>query len=90
MPLPSTEILAHIQEGLILRVVAQMKPFLFAYATMNYIDIRQHAKRTIDLSHIAWECGYLKNNCGNFSLVRIGENYLATFRLFGFWITKER
>ena len=36
MPLPSTEILAHIQEGLILRVVAQMKPFLFAYATMNY------------------------------------------------------
>ena len=33
----------------------------------------------IDLSHIAWECGMYFNNIGNFSLVPIGENYLATF-----------
>lgn len=40
----------------------------------------------IDLSHIAWECGMNFNNVGNFSLVPIGENYLATFRVFGYYI----
>ena len=40
----------------------------------------------IDLSHISWECGFLKNNIGNFSLVPVGENYLATFRIFGYYI----
>lgn len=40
----------------------------------------------IDLSHIAWECGMYFNNVGNFSLVPVGENYLATFRAFGYYI----
>lgn len=41
----------------------------------------------IDLSPIGWECGFLKNNIGNFSLVPVGsENYLASFRVFGFYI----
>lgn len=41
----------------------------------------------IDLSSIGWECGFLKNNIGNFSLVPVGnENYLASFRVFGFYI----
>ena len=39
-----------------------------------------------DLSHIAWECGIYFNNVGNFSLVPVGENYLATFRIFGYYI----
>ena len=41
----------------------------------------------IDLSHIAWECGMNFNNVGNFSLVPVGnENYLASFRVFGYYI----
>lgn len=57
------------------------------YTMADYMDIRQHAKQTIDLSHIAWECGMYFNNVGNFSIVPVGkENYLATFRVFGFYI----
>ena len=42
----------------------------------------------IDLSPIGWECGFLKNNTGNFSLLPLQDGrYLATFRLFGYWIT---
>lgn len=41
----------------------------------------------IDLSHIAWECGMYFNNVGNFSIVPVGkENYLASFRVFGYYI----
>ena len=45
------------------------------------------AEERIDLSHIAWECGMYFNNVGNFSIVPVGkENYLASFRVFGYYI----
>lgn len=40
----------------------------------------------IDLSPIIWECGYVRNNGGNFSLVPYNDGWLASFRLFGYYI----
>ena len=52
----------------------------------NYIDLRPYAKSIIDLSPIIWECGYIRNNGGNFSLVPFNGQWLASFRLFGYYI----
>ena len=36
---------------------------------MDIINLRPYVKSIIDLSPIIWECGYIRNNGGNFSLV---------------------
>lgn len=56
----------------------------------NYINLRPVAKRVVDLSPIIWECGHVRNNGGNFSLIPYNDGWLASFRLFGYYITKER
>lgn len=42
----------------------------------------------IDLSPIIWECGYVRNNGGNFSLIPHNDGWIASFRLFGYYIDK--
>ena len=56
---------------------------------MEAIYIGGRAKSTKDLSEIGFECGYYQNAIGNYSLIPYGDSYLASFRVFGYWITTD-
>ena len=53
-------------------------------------NLKPLAKRIIDLSYIGFDCGFFSNPIGNFSLLPYGDCYLASFRVFGYFITTDR
>ena len=53
-------------------------------------NLKHLARRIVDLSPIGFECGFYNNPIGNFSLLPYGDCYLASFRVFGYFITTER
>ena len=61
---------------------------LFRGTMKQTLNIRNMAKKVVDLSHIAWEAGFPFNNVGNFSLLPLpdGNGYFAYVRVFGYWI----
>ena len=51
------------------------------------LNIRDKAKSITDISHVAWELGFVKNNCGNFSLLPMEDgNWFCHMRIFAYWI----
>ena len=56
---------------------------------METPNISGIAKSIKDLSTIGFDCGYYNNPIGNFSLLPYGDLYLASFRVFGYYITTE-
>ena len=56
---------------------------------MKTKNISVKANTIIDLSEIAFECGFYFNPIGNFSIIPFGEHYLASFRVFGYFITTD-
>lgn len=62
--------------------------FYTRHMEADYIGGR--AKSTKDLSEIGFDCGYYQNAIGNYSLIPYGDCYLASFRVFGYFITTDR
>ena len=47
------------------------------------------AKSVKDFSDLGIDLGYFFNPVGNFSIIPWGINYLASFRVFGYFITTD-
>lgn len=74
-----------------LKIVPRVEPGNFFFTkSMEAIYIGGRATATRDLSEIGFECGFYHNPIGNFSLTPCGDCYLASFRVFAYWITTER
>lgn len=55
------------------------------------LNIRQHAKRIIDLSHLSFDLGYYFNPVGNFNLYPFQNGkWLCVLRVFGYYISGGR
>ena len=52
-------------------------------------NLKHLARRIVDLSQIGFDCGYYNNPIGNFSMIPYGDYYLASFRVFGYYITTD-
>ena len=59
-------------------------------AMSDTLNISHKAKRKIDFTSIGFDMGCAFNNVGNFSIVPFNGLYLASFRRFGYWITRDR
>jgi len=56
--------------------------------TINAVNLRPYANDIKDLSDIALQLDIYFNNIGNMSIIPLNENeQLATFRIFGYFIT---
>ena len=54
------------------------------------LNIRNLAKKVVDLSTIGFDLGFPFNNCGNFSLLPMPDgNWLCSMRVFGYYISGE-
>lgn len=59
----------------------------FTMAEEQTLNIRNKAKRVVDLSTVGFELGFPYNNCGNFSLLPMPNGYWFCYmRIFAYWI----
>ena len=56
---------------------------------MKSLNLSDKAKRTINLSDIAFECGDFYHPIGNFSIVPLNGMYFASFRRFAYHIPTD-
>lgn len=62
---------------------------LYFLEGMEEIYLGGRAKSIKDLSNIGFDCGFYQNAIGNYSLIPYGDSYLASFRVFGYYITTD-